>query len=61
MLMIGSRRQLKPEILTFTTAAQINDLFDVFFEKMHRNVPILNRELHTPAAVCARSPFLLTT
>jgi hypothetical protein len=54
-------RELKPEIFSFTSAAQINELFDIYFDQLHPNVPVLNKELHTPAGVCARSPFLLTT
>ena len=60
-MMADVRRQLKPEILSFTTTTEVNELFDLYFDRMHTNLPLLNRQLHTPAAVCARSPFLLTT
>ncbi len=47
-------------MLNILTADQVSDLFDLYFDKMHRHVPVLDREFHTPSLVCSRSPFLLT-
>lgn len=53
--------QLKPEILTFITPDEVHDLFDIFYSRIHPQVPVLSKVLHTPSSVCSRSPFLLTT
>lgn len=54
-------RELTPEMLKYTSAAEVNDLFEIYFDRINRHLPLLDREMHTPSAVCARSPFLLTT
>ncbi|KAH8813625.1 fungal-specific transcription factor domain-containing protein [Flagelloscypha sp. PMI_526] len=54
-------RQIQPEMLTFTSKEQVMRLFNIFFDNINAHVPLLEREFHTPALVCSRSPFLLTT
>ena len=52
--------QVQPEILNLLSTDQVSDLFDIYFDKMHRHIPVLSRDFHTPSLVCSRSPFLLT-
>ncbi len=52
--------QVQPEILNILSTEQVSELFDIYFEKMHRHIPVLSRDFHTPSLVCSRSPFLLT-
>ncbi|KAJ9092646.1 hypothetical protein QFC21_006710 [Naganishia friedmannii] len=59
--MKGISGRLKPEILTFITPDEVHDLFDIFYSRIHPQVPVLSKVLHTPSSVCSRSPFLLTT
>jgi len=53
-------REVQPEILNLLSTDQVSDLFDIYFDKMHRHIPVLSRDFHTPSLVCSRSPFLLT-
>ncbi len=39
---------------------EVIELFAIFFEHCHRQSPFLDPDIHTPAAVGSRSPFLFT-
>ncbi|KAJ9098187.1 hypothetical protein QFC21_004516 [Naganishia friedmannii] len=53
--------ELKPKILKLLSWQQVQELFDLYFANMHKFLPVLHRDLHTPIMVLARSEFLLTT
>lgn len=52
---------IRPEILDFLTIDEVQELFDIYFDCINPQIPILDRAFHTPALVASRSPFLLTT
>ncbi|THH20910.1 hypothetical protein EW146_g561 [Bondarzewia mesenterica] len=54
-------RQVQPEMLSFVTTDEVVALFDIYFTHMSMHANLLDPEFHTPALVCSRSPFLLTT
>ncbi|KAM0746858.1 hypothetical protein T439DRAFT_110689 [Meredithblackwellia eburnea MCA 4105] len=39
---------------------EVEDLFNIYFDSMNENYPLLCRELHTPTATTQRSPFLFS-
>ncbi|TCD60645.1 hypothetical protein EIP91_009746 [Steccherinum ochraceum] len=55
-------RQAAPEILLsgLVTHDDVGKLFDIFFKTINRFVPILDENIHTPAGVLGRCPFLFT-
>ncbi|KII88176.1 hypothetical protein PLICRDRAFT_54030 [Plicaturopsis crispa FD-325 SS-3] len=54
-------RQVQPEMLNFTSKDEVVALFDIYFNHLNMHCNLLDRDFHTPALVCSRSPFLLTT
>ncbi|KAF7311220.1 hypothetical protein MKEN_01023500 [Mycena kentingensis (nom. inval.)] len=54
-------RQIQPEMLTFVKTEEVVDLFKIYFEHINMHCNLLDPNYHTPALVCSRSPFLLTT
>ncbi|KAH9843128.1 uncharacterized protein C8Q71DRAFT_699738 [Rhodofomes roseus] len=54
-------RQIQPEMLTFVSTDEVITLFKIYFDHMNVHCALLDPEYHTPALVCSRSPFLLTT
>ncbi|PVG04452.1 hypothetical protein CPB86DRAFT_693451 [Serendipita vermifera] len=54
-------RQVQPEMLSFVPTDVVVELFKIYFEHMNPHCSLLDVNFHTPALVCARSPFLLTT
>ncbi|KAI0034048.1 fungal-specific transcription factor domain-containing protein [Vararia minispora EC-137] len=54
-------RQIQPEMLSFVSTDEVVALFNIFFDHMNMHCNVLDRDFHTPALVCSRSPFLLTT
>lgn len=53
-------RQIQPEMLSITSTEEVVALFDIFFDHLNLFATLLDRNFHTPALVCSRSPFLLT-
>jgi hypothetical protein len=53
--------QLKPRILKLLSWQQVQELFTIYFDNMHKLLPVLHPGLHTPISVLARSEFLFTT
>ncbi|WVQ84810.1 hypothetical protein IAT38_006967 [Cryptococcus sp. DSM 104549] len=49
-----------PELLTIATREEIGELFDIFFDNMSFQVPLVYKEFHTPDLVLQRSQFLCT-
>ncbi|KAK8849735.1 hypothetical protein IAR55_005070 [Kwoniella newhampshirensis] len=49
-----------PELLTMVTREEIGELFDIFFDNMSFQVPLVYKEFHTPDLVLQRSQFLCT-
>ncbi|KAH7929661.1 hypothetical protein BV22DRAFT_1102319 [Leucogyrophana mollusca] len=54
-------RQIQPEMLSFVSTEEVVALFNIYFEHMNVHCNLFDRDFHTPALVCSRSPFLLTT
>lgn len=54
-------RQIQPEMLSFVSTEEVIALFKIYFDHMNIHCALLDAEYHTPALVCSRSPFLLTT
>ncbi|KAF8136647.1 fungal-specific transcription factor domain-containing protein, partial [Boletus edulis] len=54
-------RQIQPEMLSFVTTEEVVALFSIYFDHMNMHCHLLDQEFHTPALVCSRSPFLLTS
>ncbi|KAH7914020.1 fungal-specific transcription factor domain-containing protein [Hygrophoropsis aurantiaca] len=54
-------RQIQPEMLSFVSTEEVVALFNIYFEHMNIHCDLFDRDFHTPALVCSRSPFLLTT
>ncbi|KAF9053126.1 fungal-specific transcription factor domain-containing protein [Panaeolus papilionaceus] len=54
-------RQVQPEMLSFVSTEEVVALFKIFFDHIHMHCNVLDPDFHTPALVCSRSPFLLTT
>ncbi|KAL6298611.1 fungal-specific transcription factor domain-containing protein [Sparassis latifolia] len=54
-------RQIQPEMLSFVSTEEVVALFKIYFDHMNMHCGILDPDFHTPALVCSRSPFLLTT
>ncbi|KZT70077.1 hypothetical protein DAEQUDRAFT_810822 [Daedalea quercina L-15889] len=54
-------RQIQPEMLSFVSTDEVIALFKIYFDHMNVHCALLDPEYHTPALVCSRSPFLLTT
>ncbi|KAF7322274.1 hypothetical protein HMN09_00004800 [Mycena chlorophos] len=54
-------RQVQPEMLSFVTTDEVVALFKIYFEHINMHCNLLDPNFHTPALVCSRSPFLLTT
>ncbi|KAI0958055.1 hypothetical protein AcW1_006243 [Taiwanofungus camphoratus] len=54
-------RQIQPEMLSFVSTEEVIALFNIYFEHMNMHCMLLDPDYHTPALVCSRSPFLLTT
>jgi len=52
---------IRPEILDFLSIEEVQELFNIYFDVINPQIPILDRAFHTPALVASRSPFLLTT
>ncbi|KAL7413695.1 fungal-specific transcription factor domain-containing protein [Mrakia frigida] len=66
MTMLPLRRiiiehSIRPEILDFLSINEVQELFNIYFDVINPQIPILDRAFHTPALVASRSPFLLTT
>lgn len=53
--------KLKPKILKLLSWQQVQELFNIYFDNMHKLLPILHPALHNPISVMARSEFLFTT
>ncbi|CAG7849352.1 SubName: Full=Uncharacterized protein {ECO:0000313/EMBL:CCA78067.1} [Serendipita indica DSM 11827] len=53
--------QVQPEMLSFVSPDVVVELFRIYFEHMNPHNSLLDVNFHTPALICARSPFLLTT
>ncbi|WRT69766.1 uncharacterized protein IL334_006757 [Kwoniella shivajii] len=49
-----------PELMTIVSREEIGELFDIFFDNMSFQVPLVYREFHTPDLVLQRSQFLCT-
>ena len=54
-------RSIRPEILDFLSSDEVLELFDIYFDFINLQIPVLDRTFHTPGLVASRSPFLLTT
>ncbi|PCH37919.1 hypothetical protein WOLCODRAFT_22945 [Wolfiporia cocos MD-104 SS10] len=54
-------RQIQPEMLSFVSTEEVIALFKIYFENINVHCALLDPDFHTPALVCSRSPFLLTT
>ncbi|KIM33134.1 hypothetical protein M408DRAFT_325955 [Serendipita vermifera MAFF 305830] len=54
-------RQVQPEMLSFVATDVVVELFKIYFEHMNPHTGLLHANFHTPALICSRSPFLLTT
>ncbi|KZT09576.1 uncharacterized protein LAESUDRAFT_722542 [Laetiporus sulphureus 93-53] len=54
-------RQIQPEMLNFVSTEEVIALFKIYFDHMNIHCGLLDPDFHTPALVCSRSPFLLTT
>lgn len=54
-------RQVQPEMLSFVSTEEVVELFNIYFDHISMHCNLLDRNFHTPALVCSRSPFLLTT
>ncbi|EPS94764.1 hypothetical protein FOMPIDRAFT_1038716 [Fomitopsis schrenkii] len=54
-------RQIQPEMLSFVSTDEVIALFKIYFDHMNVHCALLDPDYHTPALVCSRSPFLLTT
>jgi hypothetical protein len=54
-------RQVQPEMLSFVSTEEVVALFNIYFDHMNMHCHLLDQEFHTPALVCSRSPFLLTS
>ncbi|KAG9318732.1 hypothetical protein JVU11DRAFT_831 [Chiua virens] len=54
-------RQIQPEMLSFVSTDEVVALFNIYFSHMNMHCHLLDQEFHTPALVCSRSPFLLTS
>ncbi|KAG8798478.1 hypothetical protein FRC16_007195 [Serendipita sp. 398] len=53
--------QVQPEMLSFVPTDVVVELFKIYFEHMNPHTGLLDSNFHTPALICSRSPFLLTT
>lgn len=49
-----------PELLSFVSREEIDELFEHFFSNMATHVPLLLKDFHTPDLVLQRSQFLCT-
>ncbi|KAI5453006.1 hypothetical protein NCC49_006537 [Naganishia albida] len=60
---VGNARyfELKPKILKLLSWQHVQELFSIYFDNMHKLLPVLHPALHTPISVMARSEFLFTT
>ncbi|KAL9932991.1 hypothetical protein V8E36_008246 [Tilletia maclaganii] len=55
-------REIPPQLLTqgILTSEEILELFRIFFHNCATHMLLLDPDMHTPALICARSPFLFT-
>ncbi|KAK0543055.1 hypothetical protein OC846_003662 [Tilletia horrida] len=55
-------REVPPELLTkgIVSSEEVLDLFRIFFHNCSTHVVLLDPDMHTPAFICARSPFLFS-
>ncbi|KAE8267569.1 hypothetical protein A4X09_0g4773 [Tilletia walkeri] len=55
-------REIPPKLLTqgIISSEEILELFQIFFHYCSVHVVLLDPEMHTPALICARSPFLFS-
>ncbi|KAK0519435.1 hypothetical protein OC842_007458, partial [Tilletia horrida] len=55
-------REIPPQLLTqgIISSEEILELFQIFFHNCSTHVILLDPEMHTPALICARSPFLFS-
>ncbi|EJD40885.1 hypothetical protein AURDEDRAFT_115753 [Auricularia subglabra TFB-10046 SS5] len=59
---LAGDEQARPEILVkgLVTFEEVDELFQIFFERLNVVLTILDPVLHTPASTFARCPFLFT-
>ncbi|CAD6976042.1 unnamed protein product [Tilletia controversa] len=55
-------REVPPQLLTqgIISSEEILDLFQIYFHYCATHVLLLDPDMHTPALICARSPFLFS-